>query len=57
MGTAENKAVVGRLFDAINSGELGDLSQIVAPDVVDHNEVIFMQPDGPGGSRVKRWRS
>lgn len=49
MGLAENKAVVGRLFDAINSGRLEELPQIVAPDVVDHNEVIFMQPDGPGG--------
>ena len=49
MGMEENKAAVDRLFDVINSGQLDELPQIVAPDVVDHNEVIFMQPDGPGG--------
>ena len=49
MGVEENKAVAGRLFEAINSGRLEELPQIVASDVVDHNEVIFMQPDGPGG--------
>ena len=49
MSMEENKAVADRLFDAINCGRLDDLPQIVAPDVVDHNEVIFMQPDGPGG--------
>jgi predicted ester cyclase len=49
MGLEENKAIVQRLFDAINSGNLGGLPKIVAPDVVDHNAVIFMQPEGPGG--------
>jgi predicted ester cyclase len=49
MGLEENKAVVQRLFDAINSGNLGELPKIVAPNVVDHNAVIFMQPEGPGG--------
>ena len=49
MGLEENKAVVQRLFDAINSGRLDELPQVVAPDVVDHNAVIFMQPEGPGG--------
>jgi len=45
----KNKAVVQRLFDAINNGRLDELPQVVAPDVVDHNAVIFMQPEGPGG--------
>jgi predicted ester cyclase len=45
----ENKAVVQRLFDEINSRNLDELPQVVAPDVVDHNAVIFMQPEGPGG--------
>jgi ketosteroid isomerase-like protein len=49
MGLEENKAVVQRLFDAINNGRLDELPQVVAPDVVDHNAVIFMQPEGPGG--------
>ena len=49
MGLEENKAVVQRLFDAINNGRIDELPQVVAPDVVDHNAVIFMQPEGPGG--------
>ena len=49
MGTQDNKLVARRLFDAINSGKLDELPDVVAPDVVDHNAVIFMQPDGPGG--------
>jgi ketosteroid isomerase-like protein len=51
MGVQEHKAVVQRLFDAINNGNLDELPQVVAPDVVDHNAVIFMQPEGPGGVR------
>jgi steroid delta-isomerase-like uncharacterized protein len=42
----ENKAVVNRLVESINTRALDRLSELV---VVDHNEVIFMQPDGPGG--------
>jgi SnoaL-like polyketide cyclase len=49
MGLEENKAVVQRLYDAINNGRLDELPQVVASDVVDHNAVIFMQPEGPGG--------
>jgi steroid delta-isomerase-like uncharacterized protein len=49
MSLEENKAVVQRLFDAINDGTLDELPRLVAPDVVDHNAVIFMQPEGPGG--------
>jgi predicted ester cyclase len=48
MGLEENKAVVQRVFDAINTGSLDELPEVVAPDVVDHNAVIFMQPEGPG---------
>jgi len=49
MALEENKAVVQRLFDAINNSRLDELPQVVAPDVVDHNAVIFMQPEGSGG--------
>jgi hypothetical protein len=52
MGLEENKAVVQRFFDAINSGNLDELPQVVAPDVVDHNAVIVMQPEGPGVCRA-----
>jgi steroid delta-isomerase-like uncharacterized protein len=45
----ENRAVVNRLVESINTRALDRLSELVAVDVVDHNEVIFMQPDGPGG--------
>ena len=48
MSLDENKAVVQRLLDAINDGNLDELPQVVAADVVDHNAVIFMQPEGPG---------
>jgi steroid delta-isomerase-like uncharacterized protein len=49
MSIEGNKAVVRRLFDAINNGAVERLSELVAADVVDHNAVIFMQPEGPGG--------
>jgi steroid delta-isomerase-like uncharacterized protein len=49
MDLEENKALVQRLFDAINDGRLDELAQVVAPDLVDHNAVIFMQPEGPDG--------
>ena len=46
MSVEENKAIAKRLFDAINNGTLDELPEVVAPDVVDHNAVIFMQPEG-----------
>ena len=49
MTLEDNKAVVLRLFDAINDRALDRLPELVDADVVDHNAVIFMQPDGPGG--------
>ena len=49
MSMEDNKAVVQRLLDAINNGDLDELPRVVAADVVDHNAVIFMQPEGPGG--------
>jgi predicted ester cyclase len=45
----DNKALVTRLVESINSRALDRLADLVASDVVDHNAVIFMQPEGPGG--------
>jgi steroid delta-isomerase-like uncharacterized protein len=49
MSIDDNKAVVTRLVESINTGALDRLAELVACDVVDHNAVIFMQPEGPGG--------
>ena len=49
MSIDDNKTVVTRLVESINTRALDRLSELVADDIVDHNEVIFMQPDGPGG--------
>jgi len=49
MNIDDNKAVVTRLVESINTGDLDRLAGVVATDVVDHNAVIFMQPEGPGG--------
>ena len=49
MSIDDNKAVVTRLVESINSRALDQLAELVASDVVDHNAVIFMQPQGPGG--------
>jgi predicted ester cyclase len=49
VGLEENRAVAQRLFDAINNASLDELPQVVTGEVVDHNAVIFMQPEGPGG--------
>jgi steroid delta-isomerase-like uncharacterized protein len=45
----DNKAVVVRLVETINTRALDHMAELVARDVVDHNAVIFMQPEGPGG--------
>ena len=51
MGLEENKAVVQRLYDAINNGRLDELPQVVAPDVVDHNASSSCSPKAPAGWR------
>jgi ketosteroid isomerase-like protein len=51
MGLEENKAVVQRLFGAINNGNLDELPQVVAPDVVDHNAVISCSSRAQGVCR------
>ena len=49
MSLEDNKAVVRRLVEAINNRALDRVPELVAADVVDHNAVIFMQPESPGG--------
>ena len=51
MDLQQNKTVVRHLFEVINNGELDQLSDLVDEDVVDHNAVIFMQPEGPGAAK------
>jgi predicted ester cyclase len=48
MDLQQNKTVVRHLFEVINNGELDQLREVVDANVVDHNAVIFMQPEGPG---------
>ena len=42
--------MVRHLFEVINRGMLEQLPDLVDADVVDHNAVIFMQPEGHGGA-------
>ena len=49
MSLEDNKAVVRRIFDAINNRAFARVPELVAADVVDHNAIIFMQPESPGG--------
>jgi len=51
MDLQQNKTVVRHLFEVINNGELDQLRDVVDADVVDHNAVIFMQPEGPGAAK------
>jgi SnoaL-like polyketide cyclase len=41
--------VVGFIDTVFNQRQLDRLTEYVASDVVDHNQIIFAQPDGPDG--------
>jgi hypothetical protein len=51
MSIDENKAVAKKLFgEVFNDRRVELVDEIVADDgVVDHNRIIFAQPEGPGG--------
>jgi predicted SnoaL-like aldol condensation-catalyzing enzyme len=50
MSIDENKAVAKKLFgEVFNNRRVELVDEIVADDVVDHNRIIFAQPEGPGG--------
>ena len=48
MSTEENKAIVSRLFEELNKGNLDILDQIFAPDFVNHHPAPGMPPDKEG---------
>jgi predicted ester cyclase len=46
----ENKAVVRRLFEEVfNQKRPEVLEELLAGDAVDHNKIIFSEPEGSGG--------
>jgi predicted ester cyclase len=46
----ENKAVVRRLFEEVfNQKRPEMLEELLADDTVDHNKIIFSEPEGSGG--------
>jgi len=47
---AENKQVVEGFIQAINKRDLDKLSDYVAPDVIDHNKIIYGEADEPGAA-------
>ncbi|MEV5505324.1 ester cyclase [Streptomyces orinoci] len=44
------KQVVKDFFDAVNERRLADLPRYMAADVIDHNKIIFGEPDEPGAA-------
>jgi hypothetical protein len=42
-------AVTGLIERVFNQGQVDRLPEVVADDVVDHNQTILGQPDGPDG--------
>lgn len=50
MNERENKIIVGEMLDQVfNRHEAEALERYVTPGVVDHNQIIFAQPEGPDG--------
>ena len=50
MSVEQNKNVARRLLEGVfGEKDLGLIEELVADDVVDHNKIIFAQPEGPGG--------
>ena len=50
MSVEENKAVVRRFFEEVfNEKRPEVLEELVTDAVVDHNKIIFTEPESPGG--------
>lgn len=46
----DNKDVVRGFVDALNEGRVADFGTYMADDVVDHNKIMFGEPDEPGAA-------
>ncbi len=45
----QNKIVAERFFEEVfNNKEVEPVDELVSSDVIDHNKIIFAQPEGPG---------
>ena len=50
MSMEENKAVVRRFFEEVLDRKRPELvEEFLVDGVVDHNKVVFTEPDAPGG--------
>jgi predicted ester cyclase len=50
LSVEQNKIVARRLFEEVfNDKKVELLDELVADNVVDHNKIIFAQPERPGG--------
>ena len=50
VSVVQNKIVAERFFEEVFNNKTVELvDELVAGDVVDHNRIIFAQPEGPGG--------
>ncbi|GAA2232704.1 MULTISPECIES: ester cyclase [Kitasatospora] len=45
-----NKRLVADFFTALNEARITDLGDFLAADVIDHNKVVFGEPDEPGAA-------
>ena len=50
MSVEENKAAVRRFFkEVFNEKQPVLIKELVTDEVVDHNKIVFTEPDAPGG--------
>jgi hypothetical protein len=51
LSVEENKAVVRRFFEEVFNQKQPELiEQLLTYGVVDHNTIVFTEPDAPGGN-------
>ncbi|WP_371675523.1 ester cyclase [Streptomyces sp. NBC_01276] len=50
MDTETNKQTMKGFFEAVNERRADDLPLFMAPDVIDHNQIIHGEPDEPGAA-------
>jgi predicted ester cyclase len=46
--SAQNKAILQRVYDIINSGDLSRAEEVIPPDSIEHEEVPGLPPGTPG---------